>query len=127
MTTKTIAGTIMCDCGHMESAHSEITRGYGRDANGKTSCYDCCTQADKDALKDGTQFCGYISSDGLRLVNWPGFALGTVTHTGRVHNWTRNSFNGKRYYIRVRDCHGAEWYGTGAAGMYASLRKRKTA
>jgi len=109
---------IMCDCGHLESDHGEITRGYGTDGNGKTMCYACCEADDKSRLLADNGFLGYISSDGKNLVGWPGWVLGTVVKWGGRHSWSR-----ERHYITVRDCHGQLWHGTGAEGMWARLRK----
>lgn len=112
----------ICDCGHPESEHSEHTRGYGRDADGKTFCYECCTASDKEQLRTSNAVCQYISGDGKSLTNWPGFVLGRVLYWGKRHPFSR-----ERRYVRVRDCHGQEWHGTGAEGMWASLRKCKPA
>lgn len=114
------AEKIMCDCGHIESDHSDITRGYGRDKDGKTFCYDCCEAQDKQAMKTQDKFFAYLSMDGATLVNWPGRKLGTVIRSGAYHPCSR-----ERYYITVRDVHGQMWHGTGAPGEWASLQKNK--
>ena len=111
---------VMCDCGHLESEHSNFTRGYGTDKHGKTSCYDCCEAYDKASLKTDKTVVHYISSDERSLTNWPGRVLGRVVSWGRLHNWSR-----ERRYVRVVDCHGQVWSGIGAAGMWATLHKVK--
>lgn len=124
---KNIPGSIVCDCGHRESDHSEITRGYGRDEQGRTHCYACCLERDLATMRDsapGDRFSAYVSSDGRRLTSWPGGELGTV-ELGAPHPWTRRSVFGERRYLRAVDAHGNRWTGTGAPGMYANLRRVK--
>lgn len=78
----------LLDCGHPESPHSAITRGYGTDAEGKTHCYTCCANRDKAQMaKDGriTLYLCPAQSDTMKrvlskapteplayLANWPG-------------------------------------------------------
>ena len=109
---------MICDCGHKPSEHGKHTTGYGYDSHGKTSCYDCCTEHDKRDLVTAAKIFHYIDSDGKTLTNWPGRRLGRVIYWGALHPWSR-----ERRYVRVKDCHGQEWYGTGAEGMYASLTR----
>ena len=110
---------IMCDCGHLESEHSDCTRGYDMDKDGETFCYDCRTEQDRASLKANQRVCQYyISGDGKRLINWPGRVLGRVVSWGRLHPWSR-----ERRYLRVVDCHGQVWSGIGEAGGWATLRK----
>lgn len=111
----------LCDCGHMPSDISvHGTRGYGTDSKGFTRCYDCCTEEDKKHLLSSDKTVFYISCDGKTLTNWPGRVLGKVLFWGERHAFSR-----ERHYVRVRDVHGQEWYGTGAKGMWASLKKCK--
>lgn len=118
---------LICDCGHPESPHSDCTRGYGTDADGRTHCYDCCAARDRESLRTSDRFSGYISADGKRLTGWPGFSLGRVESWGTVHPWTRRSCFGERRYVRIVDCHGNRWHGTAAPGMYANLRRSRSA
>ena len=108
---------IICDCGHIESECSDFTRGYGKDKDGKTFCYDCCHKNDLEEMKTAQKFTAYMSQDGRQLVNWPGRVLGRVS-VGNRHPWSR-----ERFYISVVDVHGQKWHGVGAAGMWASIIK----
>lgn len=64
------------DCGHMESPHSPITRGYGTDNNGKKLCYECCAEGDKQTMKEtgkATLYFTQRAGNGKAYVtNWPG-------------------------------------------------------
>ncbi len=117
---------IICDCGHPESPHSECTRGYGTDSAGRTHCYACCAARDRESLRTDDRFFGYISGDGRSLSTWPGDVIGRVESWGAVHPWTRRSCWGERKYVRIVDCHGGRWHGTGAPGAYANLRRVKS-
>lgn len=108
-------------CGHPPSEHGPHTTGYGIDKYGNKHCYECCARHDKIALLMEDRFFCYIGCDGATLVNWPGHSIGRVLRWGRCHPWS-----GERKYVRVVDCHGQEWHGTGAPGMYTNLRKAKT-
>lgn len=110
---------MICDCGHKPSECS-LGTGYGKNREGLTKCYDCCTEDDKKALLSDEKIVLYISMKDHNLVNWPGRILGKVLFYGAFHPFSR-----ERQYIRVKDCHGQEWYGTGAVGMWASLKKCK--
>lgn len=70
MTTDT---TLICDCGHPESPHSEITRGYGW-MNEKTMCYDCCLEWDKQNMRETGKTTLYlVKRDSKYFVeNWTG-------------------------------------------------------
>jgi len=70
---------IICNCGHPESEHSPITRGYGTDKNGKTACYDCCLKQDLQYLKENGKLDCYVSSDGKSITTWPGLKIATIT------------------------------------------------
>ena len=40
------------DCGHQPSKHGKIDTGYGQDREGKTYCYECCAERDKQEMRD---------------------------------------------------------------------------
>ena len=64
----------LLDCGHEPSPHSAATTGYGKNAEGKTFCYDCAAELDREQLRTGRATL-YLSKDakGLHQVtNWPG-------------------------------------------------------
>lgn len=110
------------ECGHPGSDHSDITRGYGRDADGKRYCYACCTQRDLELLADCARnnkpFGAYLVNN--RIQNWPGHDLGLAVHVGKKHPFSR-----ERNYIRATDNQGNSWYGTGSEGMWATIRPTK--
>lgn len=64
---------------------------------------------------------GYLSRQ--TFTDWKGNRLGDVVR----HSTARNGFNGSTlHYVRVRDVHGALWYGAGAGeGMCITLRPMK--
>lgn len=54
----------LLDCGHPESAHSDSTRGYGQDKDGKRYCYDCCQARDIAYMQEHGRIDAYLSGDG---------------------------------------------------------------
>lgn len=107
------------DCGHHPSPHQPFTTGTAHTRDGREICYDCADRETREEMKTARTFCAYVSSDGRRLTTWSGETLGTA-HLGSRHPWSR-----KRRYLSATDCHGTRWHGTGAPGMYATLRRCK--
>lgn len=115
----------LLDCGHPELPHSEITRGYGTDAEGKTRCYKCCETNDRMAMLNQDSILAYVDSAGHKVTAWPGWTLGRVTLLSRREG-TRDQWGEYRYTVRCVDGWGQKWYGVGGGeGMYVSLRKYK--
>lgn len=88
-------------------------------------CYPCAHARDVAELRDRSRpFVGYISSDGATLTTWPGGILGRVTSQSSY----RGGFWGSRLHCyRVRDVHGAEWFGRSSGpGMAIRLRPCRT-
>lgn len=117
------------DCGHPESPHGPHTTGYGTDASGRRSCYECCTAWDlaelaKSKPGEPAHFY-YLSSDGASVTNWPGSVLARVTR----ENSTRvGGFGGmqRRTYIRAVTPDGKVFSGSGPGrGMFVRLRAVK--
>ena len=110
------------ECGHEESPHSDITRGYGRDDKGNRHCYTCCEKRDRESLKTETRLFAYLSKaiDGtLEITAWPGWKLATVT-TIKTHP---TNFGGSLSRFWARDVFGQYWVGSSpGVGMYARLR-----
>ena len=101
-----VAGTTMCDCGHVESEHSDFTRGYGVNRDGKKHCYACCAEKDKQEMREHGDIMLYLQEAvekahvwdkrlkkhilgdrpmlaESKLTNWPGsleFKLYAITH-----------------------------------------------
>lgn len=124
-----IAGTIeRLDCGHPESAHSSITRGYAI-LHGIKVCYDCAQSQEIADLKTAQRYTAYLTADGPyrhSLTGWVGWKLATVT---RLWETSAGGFCRGRNIMRFRatDVHGQKWYGTSpGVGMYARMHKAKS-
>jgi hypothetical protein len=66
-------GARRLDCGHAPSAHGPHDTGYGTDSNGKTFCYDCAAQLDREMMiRDGRATLYLIDGSPSRVTNWPG-------------------------------------------------------
>lgn len=105
------------ECGHPESDHSSITRGYGW-MNGERHCYDCCAERDRYqmletgkatlylTLKDAFTPDGNPNGKTGEISNWPGslkFRTGPI-RKGR-HNMAR-----VRYDTWFTGPDGKEWH-----------------
>lgn len=107
------------ECGHAESDHSPITRGYGVASDGSRSCYTCCKAEDLKRMANGQRLWAYLSSDGESITGWPGFTLARVT--SRRESW--HNIGGKLTRVWALDDMGQWWYGTAPGkGMYCRLR-----
>lgn len=113
---------IVCDCGHIESEHSDFTRGYSTDEEGKTHCYECSLKLDIEHLKVNKKLIGYISCDGKEVVTWPGLKIAKITASHVVNfGYCRNQIS----FDAMTD-DGLKLYGRGPGnGMYCSIRVRK--
>ena len=127
--TDDVAGTIeRLDCGHPESAHSSITRGYAILPNGTKVCYGCAQRQELDDLKTAQHYGGYLSRvemQGLQITGWVGWKLATVTQSSIT---TLSAFGTRhsRVYFRAIDVHGNHWYGNSpGVGMYARMHRAK--
>lgn len=80
-------------------------------------------RACRELLDRTRPFTGYLSRDGKQFTGWKGNVLGTVTHETK----SRTGFNGSEItHIRVRDVHGAYWFGKGAGrSMVVTLHPMK--
>ena len=71
----------MLDCGHEPSEHLPITTGYGRDAEGRTFCYECAARMDRESMIE-------TGKATLYLVERPSGILGTFDPVRRfITNW----------------------------------------
>lgn len=99
--------TELLDCGHPESEHNAITRGYGTDKDGKKYCYQCCADQDRQEMIDtGKTYALYLS--GNKITNWP---RSLVFEPYRVKEWKQPGFY---TYYPVRLAHfigpdGRQW------------------
>ena len=112
----------LLDCGHEESAHSDITVGYGTDDNGKKYCYDCCLRMDLDTLAKTGKIYSYLNSNGSKVTTWPGLKIADVLSIECVNR----GFCGRLYHWSGRTIAGQKVYGKGSGfGMCTSIRLYK--
>lgn len=108
-----------CDCGH-EAIPQGLGTGYARTPDGRTLCYDCADNAQREDMRTADKFVAYLSSMNRSVTTWSGGVLGTVTQYGV-------SRAAHKCYVRVVDVHGAHWHGVGPSesGTYVTLRRTK--
>ena len=112
----------VCDCGHTESKHSDFTRGYSTDREGRTSCYPCTLNLEITEIKETGRAIAYLSGDSKRVTNWPGH---TISNEVYILSESRDNFGGNRTYLRFRlDDEVYSGFALGA-GMYLRARKTK--
>lgn len=115
------------DCGHVATPNG-VGTGYAVDREGRTLCYPCADAqqvAEVAEAQPGARFVAYVSTDGATVTTWPGGTLMRGVRFGAVHPWSRKGWDGPRHYLTAVDPAGRVWSGTGAPGMYASLRLTK--
>ena len=115
----------LCDCGHLESPHSDFTRGYGTDDQGKTHCYDCCARDELLQIEKTGRVFAYLTKDPdtghLAITNWPGPVLSSSV---LILSQNTDNFGGERTYLRfLIDDQVYSGFGLGV-GMY--LRAKLT-
>lgn len=121
------------DCGHIltdELRHSLGTHstgqpfgtGYARTQDGRTLCYPCADESERDAMRDASSFVAYVSSSG-DLTTWSGGLL--ARGVPYMHGVSRNGWHGSEIHSwRFRSDDGSEWYGRNAgAGMVIRVRR----
>ena len=84
----------MLECGHVESAHIEFTRGYGTDAEGNRHCYACCAKQDIEHMKQHGKITLYLTKNvngAHRVRNWPGSLDFPVIY---FRKWEASAFGG---------------------------------
>jgi hypothetical protein len=117
------------DCGHEYQGPGPEggAAGYATRQDGKTVCYPCADDGERERLLTERSIFCYLSSDGKTLTTWTGGKLMTVTS----HKTARVGFRGidgkspVRHYLQAHDVHGAHcWIGTSPGpGMYARMRR----
>ena len=77
----------------------------------------------RELLDRSNPFGCYVSSDGRHVTGWKGNILGTITRS----SVSRTGWHGSTLlHVRVRDCHGGDWYGKGSGrGVCITLRPCK--
>jgi hypothetical protein len=97
----------LLECGHPESEHSNLTTGYGRDAEGKRHCFVCCAGRDQNEMLETGKITLYLDQDKHRATNWPGSLVFKVGHIAKGrHNMAR-----VRYDTWFTGPDGHEWHG----------------
>lgn len=100
-------GTVMCDCGHMESPHSSVTRGYATDLTGKVICWDCATKIELEYMRQNGKNTLYLvkRDNKYHVTDWTGkvdFVVkeySTSRHNiGRVRIDVWFTFEGKTWH-----------------------------
>ena len=112
------------ECGHAESPHSDITRGYGCDAQGNRNCYECCQKHDLEQIEETGEVFAYLKNDnGFRTVTgWPGYLISDQV---KILSTSRDNFGGERTYLRFRvGNHIYSGFGLGD-GMYLRAKRTK--
>lgn len=114
-------------CGHHPSPHDQHTTGTAHCPDGREICWACADAEQVAALKDRSKPAGgYLSQDGRTLTTWTGGKLGDVVRSTPVRLARWSHWHGRTIQaIRVRDVHGAMWYGRTSPGMCVSLRPCK--
>lgn len=111
-------------CGH-EPTPQGVGTDYAITPAGEYLCYPCADErilADVAAASTGDHAPAlYLSSDGRTVTTWSGGKVMTHVARGARHNFSR-----ERFYLTARDAQGRTWYGTGAEGMYCTLRLAKS-
>ena len=80
----------------------------------------------REMLDRSKPFFCYLSCDGKTVTGWKGDTLGTVIQTSVSSNPLSRYRRETLTHIRVRDVHGALWYGkNGGRGMCITLRALK--
>ena len=108
-------------CGHVESEHDPLTRGYGIDSAGNKHCYDCCLARDLGAMRRDKKAMLYL--DDAKVTNWIGnlcIKIGTLKKSR--HNIARVRYD----FWFVFDGH--VWHGVqyGDNTQIAYCRQTKT-
>ena len=86
----------VCDCGHLPTK-TTYSSGYGRDADGKTHCYDCCAELERQAMIETGKATLYFTHAGsfknAVVTDWPGHLRFDVLNV----SVSRHNFGGRRY------------------------------
>jgi hypothetical protein len=115
------------ECGHPESPHSSITRGWGKDDKGNRYCYACCAERDKEQMLRNGKITLYLVMDEraerqcrrlekggwyqagegqVKVTNWPGSLVFPIRRVTRgYHNMA-----GCRYDVWFK-FEGFVWHG----------------
>ena len=124
-----VGQTVTCaETGKVFSVKADgFTFNYATDREGRVFSDEGVDIRERRALLDRSlPFTAYLSSEGRHLTGWKGNVLGTVVESIPCR-LSRFSFtHGKEYRaVRVRDVHGAMWYGRGSPGVCITLRPCK--
>lgn len=113
------------DCGHERTPTEGLAAGYARRADNSTMCYPCADEmqrAEVLAATPGDKVTLYLNTAGTKVITWSGGEVMDHVVWGDRHNWSR-----ERSYLTAYDTSGRMWYGTGAPGMWCTLKLSKNA
>jgi hypothetical protein len=116
------------DCGHTVTPKpGSIGTGKATDPEtGRTMCYPCAEDAEREAIKTADVYSGYITDrDPTTFNTWTGAKLGTVVSYGvGSPQFTPTGGRARMRYVRVRTPDNVLWYGSGGADMDAITIRR---
>jgi len=124
--SKKITDETILDCGHKPSEHGPYTTGYGTDAKGKTRCYDCCADVEREWMREHGNTTLYLApakrkaedeakmvtgqsrdtSGEWKVTDWPGKLSIPVDRISKG----RHNIAGVRYDVWFR-FEGRRWHG----------------
>lgn len=106
------ATTKLLDCGHAPTVTDGPGTGYGQDSDGRTACYSCCAQRERDSMIADGRALLYLSRDSAnrwQVTNWTGylsFPYSRVKASPRA-----GGFGADRFDVWFRGPDGATWHG----------------
>lgn len=106
----TIKGTIeKLDCGHPESDHSPITRGYAKTADDRLVCWDCAAMGEREFMQSNGRTTLYlVKQDGHWFVtDWTGKVSYRTEYVKRGYH----NIGGTRMDAWFYDEKGNLWWG----------------
>lgn len=101
---------------------------YATNAQGQYFSDDGVVRCDRRRLLDRTRpVLAYMAQDGGSVTGWKGNYLGEIVQSTVVPLTCRSHTHGKYIQaVRIRDIHGAYWYGRGSPSLAIVLRPMKT-
>lgn len=117
------------DCGHTVTP---VPGSVGTDKatdpkTGRTMCYPCAEENERQAFAKADRYTAYLSSDGKHIITWTEAILATVTSYGiSSRRYTPTGGSYRMQYIRARATDGTLWYGVKSDNMdVITLRRLK--
>lgn len=115
------------DCGHTVTP-TPLSIGTGKATDpvtGRTMCYPCAEEHDRERIRKGETIGVYVKEDERVVTTWTGAVLGKITSLTRgVKRYGKDGPYRMRS-ITVRTPDGRDWYGRGSDSMDAVTIRRK--